>query len=92
MKVLTDHPLKQILQKQDTLGPLAKWAIELSEFDIEYLPCTAVKGQVLADFMVEFTGFPEEVSPTPQGKSWQVYVNGSPCHASRGVGVHIVTD
>ena len=32
-----------------------KWAIELSEFDIRYKPKTAVKGQVLADFVTEFT-------------------------------------
>ena len=32
-----------------------KWAIELSEFDIRYKPKTAIKGQVLVDFVMEFT-------------------------------------
>ena len=32
-----------------------KWAIELSEFDIRYKPKTAIKGQILADFVMEFT-------------------------------------
>ena len=32
-----------------------KCAIELSEFDIRYKPNTAIKGQVLADFIMEFT-------------------------------------
>ena len=32
-----------------------KWAIELSEFDIRYKPKTAIKGQVLVDFIMEFT-------------------------------------
>ena len=31
-----------------------KWAIELREFDIGYKPKTAIKGQVLADFVMEF--------------------------------------
>ena len=31
------------------------WAIELSEFDIQYRPCNAIKGKVVADFIVEFT-------------------------------------
>ena len=31
------------------------WAIELSEFDIQYRPRTAIKGQAVADFIVEFT-------------------------------------
>lgn len=61
MKVLTDVPLKKILQKLDAFSQLMEWAIELSEFDIEYLPCTTIKRQVLADFMVEFTNFLEEI-------------------------------
>ena len=30
-----------------------KWVIELSEFDIRYKPRAAVKGQILADFIME---------------------------------------
>ncbi|XP_074327728.1 uncharacterized protein LOC141665641 [Apium graveolens] len=29
-------------------------AIELGQFDLEYCPCTAIKGQALADFILEF--------------------------------------
>ena len=32
-----------------------KWVIELREFDIRHKPKTAIKGQVLADFVMEFT-------------------------------------
>jgi hypothetical protein len=32
-----------------------KWSIELSEFDITYRPRPAIKAQVLADFVSEFT-------------------------------------
>ena len=34
---------------------LALWAIELSEFDVQYHPRTAIKGQIVEDFIVEFT-------------------------------------
>ena len=34
---------------------MALWAIELSEFDIQYRPRTSVKGQVVADFIAEYT-------------------------------------
>ena len=47
--------MKQILHKPETSGRLIKWAIELSEFDIKYKSRTAVKGQILADFIMEFT-------------------------------------
>ena len=31
------------------------WAIELSEFNVQYRPRTVIKGQVIANFIVEFT-------------------------------------
>ena len=34
--VLTDKPLQQAMSNPDTAGQLAFWAIELSEFDIQY--------------------------------------------------------
>ncbi|CAL9030056.1 unnamed protein product, partial [Prunus brigantina] len=53
--VLTNHPLRQVLQKPETSGRLVKWAIELGEFDIHYKPRPATKGQAVADFISEFT-------------------------------------
>ena len=47
--------MKQILHKPETSGRLIKWAIELSDFDIRYKPRTMVKGQILVDFIMEFT-------------------------------------
>ena len=55
IEIPTEHPMKQILHKLETSGRLIKWAIELSEFDIRYKPRTTVKGQVLTDFIMEFT-------------------------------------
>ncbi|XP_074337271.1 uncharacterized protein LOC141674466 [Apium graveolens] len=33
---------------------MLKWGIELGQFDLEYCPRTAIKGQALADFILEF--------------------------------------
>ena len=55
VEVPTEYPMKQILHKPKTSGRLMKWAIELSEFDIRYKPRAVVKGQILADFIIEFT-------------------------------------
>ncbi|KAL2513249.1 Uncharacterized protein Adt_18849 [Abeliophyllum distichum] len=54
IEVLTNLPLRQILQKLDTSGWLMKWSIELSQFDISYKPRASIKGQALADFVAEF--------------------------------------
>ena len=43
------------MSNPDTAGRLALWAKELSEFDIQYRPQTAVRGQVVVDFITEFT-------------------------------------
>ncbi|XP_077232112.1 uncharacterized protein LOC143866573 [Tasmannia lanceolata] len=55
IKVLTDQPLRQVLHRPDISGRLVKWAVELSEFDIQYVPRPAIKAQVLADFVAEYT-------------------------------------
>ena len=54
--VLTKYLLKQVLQKPDSFVHLLKLAIELTQFDIQYKPRSAIKGHVLADFIAKFTG------------------------------------
>ena len=53
--VWTDRPLWQGMSSPDAARRLALWAIELSEFNIQYRPRTAIKGQVIMDFIAEFT-------------------------------------
>ena len=42
--VLTQLPLKAILQSVDYIGRIAKWGTILGAFDIKYMPRTSVKG------------------------------------------------
>ncbi|CAL2266627.1 unnamed protein product [Prunus armeniaca] len=53
--ILTNQPLRQVLQKPETFGRLVKWAIELVEFDIQFKPRRTEKGQVVANFISELT-------------------------------------
>ena len=46
--ILTQLPLKAILRSADYTGRIAKWGTILGAFDIKYMPCTSIKGQVLA--------------------------------------------
>lgn len=55
--VITNKPIKQVLTQTEKTGRMTKWAIELGEHDISYRPRTAIRGQILADFIAEI---PEE--------------------------------
>ena len=58
--VLTNHPLRKVMNKPNAAGRLIQWSIELSKFDIDYRSRTAIKAQALADFVVEFTSMEGE--------------------------------
>ena len=60
--VRSGHPIEKALQK-GTSSRMAIWSQELGEYEIEFQPRTAIKGQALADFIAEFTGTP----PTSEG-------------------------
>ncbi|KAK0573961.1 hypothetical protein LWI29_016278 [Acer saccharum] len=70
------------IEKPEVSGRSTKWAIELSEFDVEYLPRTAIKAQAVADFVAEFTEPSIEVARmmVEQNKKifkWQLRVDSS---------------
>ena len=54
IEVRTSYPLRQIMHKPEVTGRMLKWAIELGQFDLEYRSRTEIKGQALADFILEF--------------------------------------
>ena len=59
--VMTDQPIRKSMNKPEAAGRMVQWAIELSQFDIEYHPRTAIEAQALADFIAKFT-LPDEDS------------------------------
>ncbi|GJV22381.1 reverse transcriptase domain-containing protein [Tanacetum coccineum] len=91
--VITDQPIQQILSRLEIAGRLQKWSIELGEYAIHYRPRVSVKGQILADFIVER---PEEDSPTtldgkkeeaPLTKDFVYDGDGSSCIDGFGAGL-----
>ena len=63
--VLTQLSLKTILRSVDYTGRVDKWGTILGAFDIKYMLRTSIKGQVLANLVVEFTEPPiEELEST----------------------------
>ncbi|CAL9024301.1 unnamed protein product [Prunus brigantina] len=104
--VLTNQPLRQVLQKPETSGRLVKWAIELGEFDIRYHPRPSEKGQAVADFISEFT-LPIHLVMTPPSASadspstdgafdhtsphWTLCMDGSSSRQGSGTGLVLKT-
>ncbi|XP_057732938.1 uncharacterized protein LOC130948245 [Arachis stenosperma] len=78
--VRTNQPLRQILTKPELAGRLTKWSIELSEFDVQFQPRSALKSQVLADFISEMT-------TKTQDKSWELHVDGASSREGSGAGI-----
>ena len=66
-----------------------KWAIELSEFDIIYKPKTAIKGQILANFVMEFTSaeLAEVTQATSDLSIWRLSVDGAANAQGSGAGL-----
>jgi hypothetical protein len=90
IRVLTEYPLKKVMQKLDLSGRLANWAIELGEFDLEFVPWNAIKGQALADFLAEFMNLPETEEAEMERK-WVIYVDGSSTKKNGGAGILLIT-
>ena len=88
--VLTQLSLKSLLRSVDYTKRIAKWGTILGAFDIKYMPCTSVKGQVLVDFVAEFPESPLKekiekqnmdgksicVVSLQEPSSWRVYIDG----------------
>ncbi|XP_065632661.1 uncharacterized protein LOC136068839 [Quercus suber] len=103
--VLKQLPLKTVLRSADYTGRIPKWGTILGAFNIKYMPCTSVKGQILADLVAEFTEPSLEEVTTKRdmdGKSvgmisqqdparWEVYVDGAANQKGSGVGLVLIS-
>ena len=82
-----------MLQRPILSGRIGKWAYGLVEYDLVYMPLKSMKGQIVADFLVEHQVDEEEnldvnlVMAVP----WKLYFDGSVCSNGQGVGVAYIS-
>ncbi|GJX62381.1 reverse transcriptase domain-containing protein [Tanacetum coccineum] len=99
VKVITDQPIKHILNNTKTSRKLGKYAVELGAYNINFVPRNAVKGQVLADFLSEslegemeelYFRMPEVPLEKDDVESWTLFIDGASSLKGSGAGLLLI--
>ena len=86
--VLTDLPLRGTIHKPDLSGRMARWAMELSEYGIQYMPRLFKKWKVMADFLAELP----QPNTRPNSKGWwTLHVDGASRQSGSGIRLHLTS-
>jgi ribonuclease HI len=83
VRVNSDRGLRELFRNPEASVRIAKWAAELSGYHITFEPRTTIKSQVLADFIVDWTGPTWQQEESPE-KVWTIHCDGPWCHAGAG--------
>ncbi|XP_075648404.1 uncharacterized protein LOC142619188 [Castanea sativa] len=90
--VLTEYSLQSLLKRSDFIGRIVKWGTRLGSFDIRYGPRSLVKGQVLIDFIAEFSPrVGKEMVCLVEVIPWKLFVDGASNALGAGVGIVVIT-
>jgi hypothetical protein len=71
VRVTSNRGLGELFRNPEASVRIAKWAAELSGYHICFEPRTAIKSQVLADFVVDWTGPTTQPDPSAE-RIWMV--------------------
>jgi ribonuclease HI len=88
--VVSSFPLGEIIRNPDAAGRIAKWSVELMGETLAYAPCKAIKSQILADFIAEWT---DSQLPPPQilVECRTLYFDGSVMKIGAGAGLLFIS-
>ena len=84
--VVSTTPIGEIIGCRDASSRVAKWAIQLAGHTILYEPCTTIKSQALADFLVDWTKN-QYLPPPPDSTHWRMHFDGSKMRLGLGAGI-----
>jgi ribonuclease HI len=88
--VVSSFPLGEILRNPDAAGRIAKWFVELLGETLAYAPHKAIKSQILADFVAEWTDM--QLPPLQiQVECWILYFDGSVMKTGAGAGMLFIS-
>jgi ribonuclease HI len=87
---VSSFPLGEIIQCREASGRIAKWAVELMGETLSFAPRKAIKSQILADFLAEWTDTQLPTTPI-QPELWTMYFDGSLMKTGAGAGLLFVS-
>jgi ribonuclease HI len=90
VRVTSNRGLGELFRNPEASVRIAKWAAELSGYHITFEPRTTIKSQVLADFIVDWTG-PTRQQEEPLEKVWTIHCDSTWCHAGAGAAAIITS-
>jgi hypothetical protein len=90
VRVTSDRGLGELFCNPKASVWIAKWAAELSGYHIVFELRTTIKSQVLADFIVDWTG-PVMQQDEPADKVWTIHCDSAWCHAGAGAAAVITS-
>jgi hypothetical protein len=89
VRVVSDQPLARVLQSKEATRRVAQWAVEIGQYDVEFVPRRAIKSQAIADFIAEWTDSGlRGIDELPD--HWVMYFNGSYTLREAGTGVVLI--
>jgi ribonuclease HI/transposase InsO family protein len=88
--VVSSFPLGEIIQCREASGRIAKWAVELMGETLSFTPRKAIKSQVLAVFLAEWTDTQLPTTPI-QPELWTMYFDGSLMKIGAGAGLLFIS-
>jgi ribonuclease HI/transposase InsO family protein len=88
--VVSSFLLGEIIRSPDAAGRIAKWSVELMGETLAYAPRKAIKSQILADFVAEWTD--TQLPPSQiQVECWTLYFDGSVMKTRAGASLLFVS-
>ena len=88
--MVSSFPLGDILHNRDANGRVVKWSVDLGALSIEFLPCSTIKSQALADFISEWTEI-QDPPPDERPEHWVMYFDGSLNLDGAGAGILFIS-
>jgi hypothetical protein len=87
--IVSDRPLAWVLQSKEATWQITQWAVEIGQYDVEFVPWRLIKSQALTYFIAKWTDLDlRGIGDLPD--HWVMYFDGSYTLKGAGAGVVLI--